>query len=106
MKRTIFILSTVLPGFLGGFTCNYLMNGFTASAQSGQQQPRRESSSTNPIHARGFILENANGEKRGELSLDSKGNGSLKLYSPTGKLAWSSPASGVLPLDARPESLR
>ena len=106
MKRTILILSTVLSGFLGGFTCNYLMNGFSASAQTGQQQQPRESSSTNPIHAQGFILEDANGAKRGELALDSRGNGSLKLYSPTGKLTWSSPTSGFIPLNEHPESFR
>jgi len=86
MKKWIPVGVALAAGFVGGALSNGLG---TALAQERTRQ----------ITADRFVVADANGLKRGELGLDSRGRINLTLYDDQGRVLWSAPVhAGVLPI--------
>jgi hypothetical protein len=84
-KEWIFAVIAVAAGFLGGAASGGLRTVFA--------QER-----TTQITAERFVVVDAKGMKRGELGLDPQGHIALNLYNETGRLLWSAPMRGMLPV--------
>ena len=50
------------------------------------------------IEARSFVLKDADGHKRGELTVDRDGRPALRLYNEDGRTIWSAPGPTVIPV--------
>lgn len=76
-------------GFLGGALASGLGTVFAQErgAPAGRQ-----------ITAERFVVADASGNKRAEMGLDPQGRIRLTLYSETGRVLWSAPMAGVMPL--------
>jgi hypothetical protein len=52
------------------------------------------------ITAERFVVADASGNKRAEMGLDPQGRVNLTLYSEKGRVLWSAPIAGVMPLSS------
>ena len=86
------ILAAAIAGFLGG--------ALTSSVNTAFAQPR--GGPTQEITAQRFVVADASGNKRAEMGLDLQNRIKLTLYSENGRVLWSAPIAGVMPLSSTP----
>ena len=84
------ILAAAIAGFLGG----RLTNGVETAFAQQRGGPTQE------ITAQRFVVADASGNKRAEMGLDLQNRIKLTLYSENGRVLWSAPMPGVMPLSS------
>jgi hypothetical protein len=84
------ILAATIAGFLGG----RLTNGVETALAQQRGGPTQE------ISAQRFVVADASGNKRAEMGLDLQNRIKLTLYSENGRVLWSAPMPGVMPLSS------
>jgi len=89
-RNLTLILVAATAGFLGGALANGVNTAF-AQQRSGPAQE---------ITAQRFVVIDASGNKRGEMGLDAEGRIHLSLYSEKGRVLWSAPTLGLMPLSS------
>ena len=82
------IAAAAAAGFLGGA----LANGINTAFAQQRGGPAQE------ITAQRFIVADGSRNKRAEMGLDPQGRIHLTLYSEKGRVLWSEPVVGVMPL--------
>ena len=86
--RTWILTAAAIAGFLGGALANGVNTAFAQQRGRPAQQ----------ITAERFVVADADGNKRAEMGLDPQGRIQLTLYSEKGRVLWSAPVAGVMPL--------
>jgi hypothetical protein len=89
-RNGMLIAAAAAAGFLGGA----LAAGVNTALAQQQGGPAQE------ITAQRFIVADANGKKRAEMGLDPQGRIQLTLYNERGRVLWSAPMAGVMPLSS------
>ena len=88
--RNILIAAAATAGFLAGA----LANGVNTAFAQQRGGPAQE------ITAQRFIVADPRGNKRAEMGLDPQGRIKLTLYSENGRVLWSAPMPGLMPLSS------
>jgi hypothetical protein len=83
MKHATWLVAA-LAGFLGGAAGRVV----PVLAQSGEKV----------VQAQAFVLVDAAGNRRGEFRVNQQGQTVLHLYDENGRLSWSAPRMGIVPL--------
>ena len=90
--RTWILAATAgIAGFLGGALASGI--GTVFAQERGTPAARQ-------ITAERFVVADASGNKRAEMGLDPQGRVNLTLYSEKGRVLWSAPIAGVMPLSS------
>jgi hypothetical protein len=89
-KTWMLIAAAASAGFLGGA----LANGVNTALAQPRSAPAQE------ITAQRFVVTDAGGNKRAEMGLDAEGRIHLSLYSEKGRVLWSAPMPGLMPLSS------
>ena len=101
-RRSVFWIAPALLGVAGGFVGGRLASPPAVHAQA---QPRlippQRAISRAPVEARGFVLMDESGRKRGELGFDREGRPALRFFDESGKVVWTGGAVTPLPLAQR-----
>lgn len=101
-RRSISWMAPALLGIAGGFVGGRLSS---PPAVHAQVQPRvippQRAISAAPVEARGFVLMDEHGRKRGELGFDQQGRPALRFFDESGKVVWTGGAVSALPLAQR-----
>lgn len=87
-RTWILTITAAFAGFLGGA----LANGVNTAFAQQRGGPAQE------ITAQRFVVTDASGNKRAEMGLDAEGRIHLSLYSEKGRVLWSAPTLGLMPL--------
>ena len=89
-RNCILIAAAATAGFLAGA----LANGVNTACAQQRGGPAQE------ITAQRFIVADPSGNKRAEMGLDPQGRIKLTLYSENGRVLWSAPMPGLMPLSS------
>jgi hypothetical protein len=89
-RTWILAVTAALAGFLGGVIASGINTAFA--------QPR--GGAAQEITAQRFVVADADGNKRAEMGLDLGGRIHLTLYSEKGRVLWSAPVVGMMPLSS------
>jgi hypothetical protein len=89
-RTWILPITAAIAGFLGGALANGLNTAF-AQQRGGPAQE---------ITAQRFVVTDAGGNKRAEMGLDLQNRIKLTLYSENGRVLWSAPMPGLMPLSS------
>ena len=87
-RNCTLVAAAVAAGFLGGV----LANGINTAFAQPRGGPAQE------ITAQRFVVADPSGNKRAEMGLDPAGRIHLTLYNEKGRVLWSAPVAGVMPL--------
>ena len=89
-KTCMLSAAAAAAGFLGGA----LANGINTAFAQQRGGPAQE------ITAQRFLVADPSGNKRAELGLDLQNRIRLTLYSENGRVLWSAPMPGLMPLSS------
>jgi hypothetical protein len=87
-RNWILAATAAIAGFLGGVLAGGINMAFAQQRGGPAQQIRAEQ----------FVVADREGNKRAEMGLDLQGRIHLTLYSEKGRVLWSAPVAGVMPL--------
>lgn len=90
-RSGILTVTAAVAGFLGGALASGI--GTIFAQERGAPAVRQ-------ITAERFVVADASGNKRAEMGLDPQGRVNLTLYSEKGRVLWSAPIAGMMPLSS------
>ena len=101
-RRSIAWMAPALLGVAGGFVGGRLSSPPAVHAQARPRLiPPLRKAPDSPLEARGFVLMDAQGRKRGELGFDRQGRPALRFFDESGKVVWTGGVVTPLPLAQR-----
>lgn len=102
LRRSVSWMAPALLGIAGGFVGGRLSSPPAVHAQVRPRViPPQRAISAAPVEARGFVLMDEHGRKRGELGFNGRGQPTLRFFDESGKVIWTGGAVTPLPLAQR-----
>ena len=90
VSNWMLIAAASIAGFLGGALANGVSTAFRQQRGGFAQE----------ITAQRFVVADTGGNKRAEMGFDLRNRIKLTLYSENGRVLWSAPMPGLVPLSS------